>query len=141
MSIQTIDVACIWKNLLWFLTWLWCLYGCHHGLFFFLFACFHIVIRYPIVCAMFVNLPCIIMCFHCCCMFNVLWYRKCTPCFYSSHVFSHNIVASLCCCNVDRFILAIAILRYKYKLALNTIVIKLFVVGTCKPWANFWIRS
>jgi hypothetical protein len=29
--------------------------------------------------------------------------------------------------------IAIAILRYEYKLALNTIVIKLFVVGTCEP--------
>ncbi len=31
MSIQTIDVACIWRCLLWFLTWLCCLYRCHRG--------------------------------------------------------------------------------------------------------------
>jgi hypothetical protein len=47
--------------------------------------------------------------------------------------FSHNIVASLCCCSVDRFMLAIAILRYDCKLVLNTTIRKLFVVGTYKP--------
>jgi hypothetical protein len=34
----------------------------------------------------------------------------------------HNIVISLCCCNVDRFIPIITILRYDYKPILNTIV-------------------
>jgi hypothetical protein len=52
---------------------------------------------------------------------------------------SHNIIASLCCSNVNHFIPAIAILRYDYKHVLNTIVKKLFVVATCKPWTNFWI--
>jgi hypothetical protein len=47
--------------------------------------------------------------------------------------FSHNIVASLCHCNVDCFILVVAILKYDYKPALNIVVRKLFVVGTCKP--------
>jgi hypothetical protein len=46
---------------------------------------------------------------------------------------SHNIAASLRCYNVDCFILAITILRYDCKLVLNTIVRKLYVVGTCKP--------
>jgi hypothetical protein len=46
---------------------------------------------------------------------------------------SHNIVASLCCSNVDHFILVVAILKYDYKLVLNTIVRKLYVVGTYKP--------
>ncbi len=49
---------------------------------------------------------------------------------------SHNIIASLCCCSVnhvDHFIAAIAIMSYDYKLTLNTIVKKLFVVSTCKP--------
>jgi hypothetical protein len=35
---------------------------------------------------------------------------------------SHIIVASLCCCSVDHFILVVAILRYDYKLALNIII-------------------
>jgi hypothetical protein len=47
--------------------------------------------------------------------------------------FSHNIAASLCCCNVDPFILVVTILRYDYKLALNTVIRKLSVVGTFKP--------
>jgi len=47
--------------------------------------------------------------------------------------FSHNITTSLCCYNVNLFILGIAILRYDCKPALKTIVKKLFVVGTCKP--------
>jgi hypothetical protein len=63
MSIQTIDVACIWRCLLWFLTWLCYLYGCHHGLFFLLFACLHIVIHHPTICAIFISLPCVIFCF------------------------------------------------------------------------------
>jgi hypothetical protein len=46
---------------------------------------------------------------------------------------SHNISASLCCCNVDRFILEVAILRYDCELALNIVVKKLFMVNTCKP--------
>jgi len=54
---------------------------------------------------------------------------------------SHNIVTSLCCCNVDHFILAITILRHDYKPIVNIVVRKLFVVGTYKPWVNFWIRS
>ncbi len=54
---------------------------------------------------------------------------------------SHNIAASLCCCNVDRFILVITIKRYDCKLAPNTIVRKLSMVSTCKPWTNYWICS
>ncbi len=46
---------------------------------------------------------------------------------------SHNIVTSLCYCSVDHFILAITILRYDCKPALDTIVRKLSMVGTCKP--------
>jgi hypothetical protein len=47
--------------------------------------------------------------------------------------FSHNITTSLCCCNVDRFILVVVIMKYDYKLALNTIIIFLFMVSICKP--------
>jgi hypothetical protein len=46
---------------------------------------------------------------------------------------SHNIVASLCYCSVDCFIPVITILKYDYKPTLNTVINKLFVVGTCKP--------
>ncbi len=46
---------------------------------------------------------------------------------------SHNIAISLCYCNVDLFIPVVAILKYDCKFALNTIVIKLFMVGICKP--------
>ncbi len=46
---------------------------------------------------------------------------------------SHNIVTSLCCCNVDYFIPTITILKCDYKPALNTIVKKLFMVGIYKP--------
>jgi hypothetical protein len=28
-------------------------------------------------------------------------------------------------------------LKYDYILALNIIIKKMYVVGTCKPWANF----
>ncbi len=66
MSIQTTNVACIWRLLMWFLAWLCYLCGCHCGMIFLLFACFHIVICHPIICAMFVSLPCITLCFHWC---------------------------------------------------------------------------
>ncbi len=46
---------------------------------------------------------------------------------------SHNIFTFLCCCSVDRFILTVAIWRYDCKFNLNTLVKKLYVVGTCKP--------
>ncbi len=64
MSIQTIDVTCIWRCLLCFLTWLCYFCGCHRGLLFFLFACFHIVIFHPTICAMFVSLHLITLCFY-----------------------------------------------------------------------------
>jgi hypothetical protein len=50
---------------------------------------------------------------------------------------SHNIIASLCYCNVNCCIPMVTILRYDYKFALNIIIKKLFVVGICKPRANF----
>jgi hypothetical protein len=74
MLIQTTDVACIWRYLLWFLIWLCCLCGCHHGLFFLLFACLRIVIYHPIVCAMFINLSYITLCFCWCCLLGTMWY-------------------------------------------------------------------
>jgi len=46
--------------------------------------------------------------------------------------FSHNIAASLCCCNVDHFIPIVVILKYDCKHALNIVVRKLYVIGTCK---------
>ncbi len=74
MSIQTIDVACIWRCLLWFLTWLCCFCGCHHGLLCLLSAYLHIMIHHPIVCATFVNLPCITLWFRWCDLFSIMWY-------------------------------------------------------------------
>jgi hypothetical protein len=55
--------------------------------------------------------------------------------------FPHNIATSLCCYNDYHFILVVIIMKYNCKPILNIIVKKLFVVGTCKPWASFWIRS
>jgi len=45
---------------------------------------------------------------------------------------SNNIATSLCY-NVDRLILVVGILRYDCKFALNIVVRKLSMVGTCKP--------
>jgi hypothetical protein len=45
------------------------------------------MISHPIVCVMFINLPCIILCFHWCCLFGILWCLKGTPCFFNSHAF------------------------------------------------------
>ncbi len=56
MSIQTIDVACIWRFLLWFLIRLCYLHGCHYGLLL-LSACLHIVISHSTICSILVNLP------------------------------------------------------------------------------------
>jgi hypothetical protein len=54
---------------------------------------------------------------------------------------SHNIVVSLFYWSVNYFIPIVAILKYHFRLALNIVVMKLFVVGTCKPWTSFWIYS
>jgi hypothetical protein len=86
MSIQTIDVACIWKCLLWFFTLLCCLYGCHCGLIF-LFTCFHLMIIHSTICAILVSFPYITLCFWRCYLFSTLWYWKCAPCFNNSHFF------------------------------------------------------
>jgi hypothetical protein len=84
MSIRTIDVACIQRCIIWFLIWLRCLCGCHRDLFFLLFAYLHIVIRHPTICVMFVSLPCIILCFHWCCLFGT---ESAFLSFYNSHAF------------------------------------------------------
>jgi hypothetical protein len=46
---------------------------------------------------------------------------------------SHNIVTSLSCSSVDYFIPAITILKCDCKLALNTVIKKLSMVGIYKP--------
>jgi hypothetical protein len=74
MSIQTIHVACIWRSLLWFLTWLCCFCDYHYGLFFFFSTCLHIVFRDPTIWVMFVILLCITLCFYQCCLFGTMWY-------------------------------------------------------------------
>jgi hypothetical protein len=141
MSIQTTYVTCIWRCLLCFLTSLCCFYGRHHGLFFIFSTCLHIMICHPIICAMFINLPCIL------CVFVgaacLVFYGTDNALLVSIVIipFSHNITASLCYYNVDHFILAIIIMKYDCKLALNIVVRKLSMVDICKPWANFWIRS
>ncbi len=63
MSIQTTNETCISRCILCFLIWLCCLYGCHCGMLFLFSTCFHIVICHPIICVMFVNFPCITLCF------------------------------------------------------------------------------
>ncbi len=85
VSFYTRKVAYTWRFLLWFLTLWCCLFGYHYGLF--LFACFHIVIIHSIIRLHLVNLLCIILCFWWYYLFNILWYWKCTPYFYSSHFF------------------------------------------------------
>ncbi len=74
MSIHTIDVTCIWRCFMCFVTWLCRFYGCHHGLLFLLFTCFHIVIFHPTICAMFISFLCITLCFWWYCLFDTLWY-------------------------------------------------------------------
>ncbi len=134
-------MACIWRCLLWLLTWLCCLYGCHCGFFFFFFH----------VCTLWFVVPQFVQCLSIflilfCVFISATYLVLCgtKSALLASTIimpFSHNIATSLCCCNVDYFILIAAILKYDYKLVLNTIVRKLSMVSTCKPWANFWIRS
>ncbi len=140
MSIQTTNVACISRCFLWFLTLLCCFYGCHCGLLL-LFACFHIVISHSTICVILVSLPCIILCFWWCYLFHTLWYRKCIPCFDISHsVFTqHRCLLML----LYSWPLHPYSYNFEYdcKLSLYIVVKKLYVVGTCRPWANFWIHS
>ncbi len=141
MSIQTTYVACIWRCLLWFLTWLCCLCGCQCGLFFLVFACLHIVIRHPTICAIFVNLPSIILCFASATCLVHYGIESALLASVIVMLYSHNIVASLWCCSVDCFIPVVTMLKYACKPTLNTIVKNLHVVGTCKLWPSFWICS
>jgi len=131
MSIQTIDVTCIRKCFLCFLTWLCRLYSCHCGLLFLLFTCLHIVICHPTICSMFVP---VLLCVSASTAYLIV-YGSNNALFASAVVIlsSHNIAASLCCCNVECFILVVKILKHDYKLALNTIVKKLSLVSICKP--------
>jgi hypothetical protein len=111
------------------------------GCFFFFLHVFKFMIRHPIIYVMFVNLPYIILIF-----IGVTYFVLCgikSALLVSTIVMpsSHNIVVSLCCCSVNCFVFVFTILKYDCKPALNLIVKNLSVVGTCKPWANFWIRS
>ncbi len=131
MSIQTTNVTCNEDVLCVFLTWLCHLFGCHHGRFFLIYTCLHIVICHPTICAMFVSLPYIILCFFTTTCLILCGTESALLASVIVIPFSHNIAAFICC-SVDRFILAIAILRYDCKPTLNTIVRKLFVVGIYK---------
>ncbi len=129
------------RSILWFLTWLCYLCGCHCGMVI-LFACLHIRGRHPTICAMFISLHYITLCFYQCYLFGTLVGID-NALLVSIVVMpsSHNIIASLCYCTIDRFILVVAILRYDYRPTLNTIVRKLSMVGTCRPWTSFWSSS
>jgi hypothetical protein len=115
------------------LTLLCYLYNYHYGLLFFLSTCLHIVIIHSTICAILVNLPYMLLC-----IFGgatYLVFCDTESAFLTSTVViisSHNIPTSLCCYNVDCFILVVTILRYDYNSTLNIIVKKQFVVGTCK---------
>jgi hypothetical protein len=77
------------------------------------------------------------LCFWWCYLFNIMWYWKCVPPFCNSHYLFTQHCCLLCSCSVNHFIPIVIILKYDYKLSLNTIIRKKFVVGICKPWANF----
>ncbi len=73
-------------------------------------------------------------------MLHVWYFVVLNPAFLASIVVlpsSHNNVAFLCCCSVDYFILIVAILKYDYKFALNIMVKKLSMVGTCNHQPTF----
>jgi hypothetical protein len=91
------------------------------------------VIRHPKICAMFVSLPCIILCFVGATCLVLYGTESALLASIVVMPFSHNLVASLCCCSVNRFISTEAMLKYYYKPVLNTIVQKISMVGTCKP--------
>ncbi len=138
MSIQTTNMTYIQIRLLRFLIGLGCFYNC--SLFLLLSTCLHIMINHSINCAKLVILPCITTCFS-----DVTYFVLCGTdnALLASTIFipsSHNILASLCCWSVDCFIPEVTILKYDCKFALNTIVKKLSMANTHKPWANFWIR-
>jgi hypothetical protein len=124
MSIQTTNVVCIWRCLLWFFTWLCCFYGCHHGMLFLLSACLHIMIHHPIVCAMFVKSSVLIYVFVGVVCLILCGTKSTLLDFVIIMPFSHNIVASLCCYNVDCFIPTFIILRYDYKPTINIVIRK-----------------
>ncbi len=137
MSIQTKNVACVWKCLLWFLTLLWCLCVCHYGLFLLILPISTLWLVIPQL-VQYLSIFLLLLC-----VFSGVAYLILCGTFLISIVFipSHNIVASLCYYSIDHFIPIIAIIRYDCKLALNTIFKKIFVVIICKPWTNFWIHS
>jgi hypothetical protein len=135
MCIQTTNATCVWRCFVWF--WL---------------CCVTFVVA-TIVCSFFVHVSTlwiIIPQFQYLLVFLVLFcvFGGATYLIFCGIesaflvlivviIFSHNIVASLCCYNVDCIIHVVVILKYDYKPALNIVVIKLFVVGIYKPWTNF----
>ncbi len=141
MSIQTTNVICIWRCLLCFLIWLCFLCGCHRGLLFVLSTCctlWFVIPQFVQCLLVFLVLLCVFVGTTCLILYGIDSALLVSIVVIPS---SHNIAASICCCSVDHFILVVAILKYDCKLALNIIVKKLSVVGTCKPWTSFWIHS
>jgi len=95
MFIQTIDVACIWKYLLWFLTPLCYLYGYHYGLFLFSFCMFLQFVQYlsvfPVLLCVFGGATYLVLC----------RIKSALLAFAIIVPSSHSITTSLCCCNVN----------------------------------------
>ncbi len=95
MFIQTIDVACIWKYLLWFLTPLCYLYGYHYGLLLFSFYMFPQFVQYlsifPVLLCVFGGATYLVLC---CTKSALLAFAIIMPS-------SHNITTFLCCCSVN----------------------------------------
>ncbi len=82
---------------------------------------------------MFVNLPCIILCFA-----NVVSLVLCgTESALLVYVIimpsSHNIATFLCCCNIDLLITKVTMMRYDCKHVLHIIVKTLSTVGAYNP--------
>ncbi len=122
-----------------FFIWLgcFCSYHCSPILFS---TCLHIVINHSIICAL-VNFPSFTLCFWWCYLFCLCGTYSAFFAYAIIIFFWHNIVASLWCWSVDRFIPIVTILMYEFELAVNTIIRKLFVVVIYKPSVSFWIHS
>jgi hypothetical protein len=118
MSIQPTNVACIWRCLLWFLTLLatsmattlvYSFFFLHVStLWLFIPQFVQYLLVFLILLCGFGDVTRLVLCG----TKNVL--------FVSIIIIpsSHNNIASLCCCSLDRFIPKIAILKYDYKFAL-----------------------
>jgi hypothetical protein len=116
ISIQTTNVACVWRCLLWFLTWLcYLLVAIVVCSFFFLhvFTLWFVIpqfvqylLVFPILLYIFAGVTCLVLC----------GTKSALLAFVVVMPSSHNIVTSLCYCSVDYFIPVVIIMRYDYNL-------------------------